>query len=894
VSKRNLLVLFVFTLLLLVSLYFVTKRGPAAGFGDPYKAIPADACLVLESSDLPGLLNRLSGKSGLFREVSSIKELTDFRNAFTYLDTVLSKKEVRRIFGFGSSVVSFHVMGKGRLVPLLSLSVTPELKQRHIREILTNAGAGLIVETEYDETDVFEIPLTRGREEGGIYVSFRSGSILCTPSRVLLEAAIRQYDEPSNIRNEKSFTKVFQAAGRNEDRLFVVFKNLPRLLGAFTSGRGNRLAALSGSLAGAGEGDILIKENGLIISGYLEADDQAQYLFRYRNLPAISFDSYKILPSNTAFFETAAMAAVKKSNQASATGKQVINLIASQLYPFTGDEVTRALLDIRERPSEDNLILMYEIRNRDHIEKAIASILKENNGGGEDHIIRFKPDDQTSIAVYKAPGAGLHEQLVPGFAPGFNDLYYAIYDNFLITGNSYVTISRVLYDNILNRTLSNDLPYREFESTLPTRTVYYFYCVPSKITSYLADYINARGIKIITSNTDALRKIPAIGFRFAPSNEMLYHSLSIKYMEEVREESTSEWETLLDTIASSKPFFFTNHNTGAREIFVQDLRNNVYLINATGRVLWKVPVRERINGPVYMIDYLRNGRFQLLFAGREHLHLLDRNGNYVDRYPVKLRSPAAGPLSVFDYDNNRDYRLFVAGEDRVIYAYDKSGSVVKGWTPYKTQGVVRSEIKFVRVSGKDYLIAGDETGLYFLDRRGSVRFTVREPVRKAVNSEIRLMTGQEPAIVCSSPEGEIQMISFNGAVKRLSLQKFSASHSFEYFDVDGDGIGEFIFIDKGKLYLYSHDGSRLFTRDFSNSDLGGPIGFVFSGNDRGIGVVDNKSNLIYIVDKKGDLFGGFPLRGASLFSIGKITGTPGFNLIVGGTDNFLYNYRIMR
>jgi hypothetical protein len=131
-------------------------------------------------------------------------------------------------------------------------------------------------------------------------------------------------------------------------------------------------------------------------------------------------------------------------------------------------------------------------------------------------------------------------------------------------------------------------------------------------------------------------------------------------------------------------------------------------------------------------------------------------------------------------------------------------------------------------------------------------------------------------------------------VKRLSLQKFSSSHSFEYFDVDGDGTGEFIFIDKGKLYLYNYNGTRMFTKEFNTSDLGGPIGFVFSGNDRGIGVVDNRNNLIYIVDKNGELFGGFPLRGASLFSIGKLSGTPGFNLIVGGTDNFLYNYRLSR
>ena len=135
-----------------------------------------------------------------------------------------------------------------------------------------------------------------------------------------------------------------------------------------------------------------------------------------------------------------------------------------------------------------------------------------------------------------------------------------------------------------------------------------------------------------------------------------------------------------------KPFFFTNHTTGAKEIFIQDLKNNTYLINAAGRVIWKVPLNERIIGNIYMIDYFRNGKYQLLFSGKNYLHLLDRNGNYVERYPVKLRSPATNSLAIFDYDNNLNYRLFIAGEDKMIYSYDKTGSVVKGWKPFRTAG----------------------------------------------------------------------------------------------------------------------------------------------------------------------------------------------------------------
>ena len=37
-------------------------------------------------------------------------------------------------------------------------------------------------------------------------------------------------------------------------------------------------------------------------------------------------------------------------------------------------------------------------------------------------------------------------------------------------------------------------------------------------------------------------------------------------------------------------------------------------------------------------------------------------------------------MVMFDYDNNLNYRIFIAGEDKSIYSYDKSGSVVKGWT----------------------------------------------------------------------------------------------------------------------------------------------------------------------------------------------------------------------
>ena len=109
------------------------------------------------------------------------------------------------------------------------------------------------------------------------------------------------------------------------------------------------------------------------------------------------------------------------------------------------------------------------------------------------------------------------------------------------------------------------------------------------------------------------------------------------------------------------------------------------LINSTGRVLWKQPVDGPIMGEVYQVDFYKNGKLQYLFNTAGKIHLIDRNGNYVERYPISLRANATNPLALFDYDKSRDYRLFIATEDRRIYLYDIEGNMISGWKFRKTE-----------------------------------------------------------------------------------------------------------------------------------------------------------------------------------------------------------------
>jgi hypothetical protein len=890
VRKRAAVISVIILVTGLAVLGYFLYQGRRAFFTDPYKAVAPTASFVLETIDLKSFINSITTGKGLFGEAAKIKEFDTFFRKLTFLSDQLNNAAYKKLLAGNSAIISFHNDNTGKLQPLLIMAVPSEIKMRHLKAELRLAGIKTINDINIHGNSILALPFIINNINGTAYITINSGLLLCSPSEEVMTNAIEQLESGIDIRSLPGFSRVLEASGKNEDRLFVIFSNLPALFKSFFNDDYSSTAQKTGSLAGCAEGDIYLNDNGLVLSGYTESVNPENILFKYKNAKVGVFRTYKILPSSTVLFESVFLNAfnsgAKENNNVLVRAAD----LASGLKEYTGNEVTKAYIDIRERPANENIVVIYELKNRAYAEKLFLDEFSSETG--KTNILYFQPDEQVKIPVYVTPYKGFSESIIPGFIRDFDDSYFTFFDNFLITGSSYITVSKFLYDNLLNNTLANDLTYRDFESTLPTVAGYYFYCVPSKIIDYLKNFLSDKIVSSLQSNKASLEKIQAVGYQFTSSNDMIYNSLSVRFKEEAREESTTEWETLLDTVAAIKPFFFTNHITGAREIFIQDLNNNAYLINAAGRVLWKVPLRERISGTVFMIDYFRNGKYQLLFSGRNYLHLLDRNGNYVERYPVKLRSPASNSLALFDYDNNLNYRLFIAGEDRMIYAYDRSGSIVKGWNTFRTAGPVSADISWCRVSGKDYLIVSDNSSVYLLDRTGNIRLRLKEPVTKAKGSSLTLSSGTSPSLVCTSPEGTIQHIYFDGSVKKFSLRAFSADHTFDYFDVDGDGFGEYIFIDKGILYLYDHNRTEIFRREFGSTDLGGPIDFIFSASDRKIGVFDSSNNLIYLIDKEGKTMSGFPLRGASMFSIGKLSDNRRWNLIVGGTDRFLYNYTL--
>lgn len=186
--------------------------------------------------------------------------------------------------------------------------------------------------------------------------------------------------------------------------------------------------------------------------------------------------------------------------------------------------------------------------------------------------------------------------------------------------------------------------------------------------------------------------------------------------------SSSLWAYTADSTITSGAHIFVNHLTQENELCFQDYSNQLYLINATGNLLWKKKMDEVIQSDIYTVDIFKNGKFQMLFNTKNYLHLIDRNGNYVQGFPVKLPARVTSDITLLDYEGNKDYRILLACADKRIYNFNLYGVKTEGFTPVKTDDEVTLPISYVRVGASDYLITADVSGkIYAFSRKGEGR-----------------------------------------------------------------------------------------------------------------------------------------------------------------------------
>ncbi|NQU54301.1 MAG: hypothetical protein HQ522_17370, partial [Bacteroidetes bacterium] len=561
------------------------------------------------------------------------------------------------------------------------------------------------------------------------------------------------------------------------------------------------------------------------------------------------------------------------------------------------DEVIVATTSVPAKSSNKTTLFILQTTGKSNAETKLNSLLYSYSKRKEIEAASlkstFEVDVDNKFTLYNFPYPSF-----PGiwFGKPFGIAqakFAAFYENSLVFCNTKKGLQEYLSNMVLESSLTKDARYMKFKQNTANRSNISSYINVNRIFSFNKEVFNKQISKQFEVNEDYLRKFQAVNWQVVCEKGISFNSINLSFNKNLEGDAQTTWQCEIGSTISGKPIFVVNHkDQNNKEVILHDSEGNLHQITKDGNVRWSVPVPETILSKIYQIDYFRNGRLQYLFNTKSKLYLIDRDGKNVAHFPVEFKSPATNGVSVFDYDNNRKYRYFVACEDKKIYAHDGDGKVLSGWKFGKTDYQVTTPIQHFRVSNKDYIVFKDQSRIYIQNRKGETRVNVTAKFENSKNPLVLNLNGT-PKIVATNKTGKVFYLYFNGKFVEKKTAKFSDNHFFTVDDIDGNGIPDFIFVDGKELKVMDENGKKRFSEKFKNEILQQPNIYSFSSKLKKIGIVESSANRIHLFDSAGKLHEGFPLKGNSEFSIGKISKNSGqLNLIVGSKNGDLYNYTL--
>lgn len=906
------------TVIVIIIGFIIIRKKSFTG-SDPVKFIPVDATLICKINNLHNLSQSLANQNQIWSELCNLPAFKELTYNILILDS-LSKTNLTFEEIIQNSTVYFsgHNLGGRKNEYLFVANLHTDVGFRNVLETLSKLTKEDIRNTErkYEGNLIYTFKTGKNDNERVFYLTIIDGNIIISQSVILIENSIRQLELTNSLLNNTDFQQVTSTTGKNKDA--NIYLNLNKIADFFSSVASSDFLPMLKDykkLGGWMELDLNILPEKMIFNGFVISEQEKdQFIHIFDGSRPVKLSCDKILPASVSAFVSIGidnprninakfvqyLKTIEKKNKRENYLREIqsnYDLIPDDFFlSILADEIAVAKIEAESEPDKETTIVLVKCKSGNQSKKDFDEfslrIAKKKNIDPQTLNGKYVFDEQTSYDINEFPLKDITGLVFGGLFTLPEKTFYTQIGNFLVFSETKESLEYVIRSNILNKTLSTSEIYKNFSENIDPKSYLLFYSDLSRSSSVFKKYLDKKITKKWESNLSAFQKIRPLGLQITSLSNKTYCNILSQYIADLKAKPQTVWETLLDTMCIIKPQLLINHNTKETEIFVQDLNNNIYLINNSGRILWKQTLPERINSKIYQVDYFKNGKLQIFFSTANFLHLIDRNGNYVERYPVRLRSAASSGMSLFDYDNDKNYRILIPCMDNKVYAYSREGNLINGWEFKGSDYPVDQPINHFRVVDKDYIVFGDKFRTYILDRKGNTRVNLNQEIVKSKNNNY-ILDETKSRILITDTVGTIYSIYLDGKIEKTVITNFDSDHFFDFKDIDADGEKDFLFLNNNTVSAYRQNKKKIYSYEFNHKIMERPVYYNFSSSDNKLGVVDALDEKIYLLNKDASIYTGFPLEGTTMFSIGYLDATEGkFNLIVGGRNNFLYNYSV--
>ena len=755
--------------------------------------LPDSSACVIGSNSFNELANKLTNQNLIWQELINVSEFRKINNDLNFFDSVIGENETLKNFLEKRIIFLALYPQKTNTSILIDFNLNDEAQATDFLKEVTIAFKG-VVSPEGDLEFSFD--------RANYYLRCKRGVVIISDDKKQIDNAFSEKTKKQNANRDFSGLKKLL----DKENLCNVFIN-HNLLSE------NKVNLSKNIFSGKSVCDVEFNPDDVTFNGF-NTPDSLSVLNTLAGQQAQSCDFLSILPFNIISYQAFGISDY-------AVWKKQLKISSEAIHTFWKSINDSAMFNVERQLTENisSKIVEAELKYNNQISKSLMIEVKDTAGVNE--VLKYISDSVTVFQSVKTGKLKNKDLAKVTFGNVFNitAAYAFVYRNYFIITENKET-NNYYINSLVNNSLvmENELFMTYAKDNLNSNFNYQYYCLPNKNTKAIKNTFNF----IENEQLKHFDKLSDLSITFSNYKNVLQFRANLKYQQSGKNKDVPGlWIFDADTLIQSKTWTFVNHKSNENELVVQDAKNNLYLINATGNSLWKKQINEAIASDVYTIDAFKNNKFQLLFNTANYLHLIDRNGNYVEGFPVKLPSRATNALAVFDYENTREYRILIACADKTIYNFNANGSKNESFVPIKTKADITLQIAYTKVGASDYLIACDTEGkIYVYSRRGAGRIDLSNKVleqckgffvdagNNVQNSKITYLDDKNSLLE------SVSMADKKTAVKLQDEEFEDAIYSFDR--IDDDKKTDIMILERSKLKCYDFSGNELFA--YENAD----------------------------------------------------------------------------
>jgi len=765
----------------------------------------ADNCFALAEVKEPrNLVVQLTQGNLMWEEFLKISDIKKFNKILLQLDSLTNTDDVKDYFGNEPLFIALYGDTKKQdAVYAFNLSDINETEK-----------VKLFFEQKFSAkkiNSIFQCSLNGENEKINFFLYIESGLIVASANEQLIKAVADKSNKQTLGRN-RGLDYTYKTAAK--DRGLNIFMHLPYFYKQawskfFSPLNGNNYFVSETDRWLAADVDIAPAE--LNLKGFLPVDSSDLYNV-FKNQDADDFQNlFSHLPYNTTWFQ-----GITISNYGNFVKNNYANDIArrkADLKKYSDSLAADAQTEI----------VKFIGNYASCFESAYADTLYQFglvNVSDEEKTITFLKNTADSVFInndsanlFYFSDKLLFKNLCAGFfTHPFK--YASVLNECLLFCNSIKGINeykRTISER--NNFIANERAQNFIEKNFNVDLNYLFFADVYKSREKLQSGLSAGLNKKMSEAPELFEKFDAIGFSLQKIKESVFFTVHTGFNPKSKMYQNTLWETLVDTDLYKLPNPVINHKTNENELVCQDMNSNLYLLSNTGKIVWKKNVKEKILGDVLQIDYFANGKLQLLFVSENYIHILDRNGNYVKDFPVKIKSGAAGGITVFDYDNSKKYRLWIPLKNGTVCCLTTSCKTVDGFIPVPIKAPLAIPVKQFTLQQKDYFVLIDTSGnVYLTNRKGEERSKISTKLPKG-NFQIYFDEGKDisKTFICyvDLKEKTLNKLSLNDKPEKIILKTENEPESF-FFDTLQHGSSPIVVLaSKNVLETYDFFGRKI-------------------------------------------------------------------------------------